>query len=231
MTLLYDSFGVRNFEFVTHLWPDMDALSARELRRLFGELAIGPDDEFTSCDLRAGEMGARFQGEHWVYDIASSSILLRCNGYSSSDSLRGTVRNLLGQTRKFFAARHRLAFFVDSIRVFGIVPDDRDDRHVGEAVKKRLLRNIKKEDLDELPGLSGAGLQLVGDSETFHWHARIEPPHGSYDVLGLGAELMFPLSSDPPTDEDDLDTIDQQVETAHSFITTEVPNFARKLFK
>lgn len=230
MALTYDAFGVRHFEFVANLWPDLDALSAPELRRLFGELTIGPDDEFTSCDLRPGMMGARFTGEHWTYDIASSSILLRCNGYSSSENLRATVRGLLGQTRRFFVAKHQLAFYVEAIRVYGVVPDDKD-RDVGEVAMKRLLRNVSRDDLEILPGLTAAGLQLVGDTDEFHWHARIEAPHGNYESLGLSAELMFYLSPDPPTDADDLDTIDAQVETTHSFITTLLPVFASKLFK
>jgi hypothetical protein len=229
MALLYDSFGVRRLEFVANLWPDMVTFAPRELRQLFGQLVIGPDDEFTSCDLRT-DTGARFEGEHWVYDIGTSSILLRCWGYSSPDSLRGTIRRLLRQTRDFFAEKNELAFFVDEIRVYGIVPDEKD-RNVGEVVQKRLLKNVLKVDLEGLPGLAGAGLQLVGDAEEFHWHARIEPPHGAYDVLGIGAELMFPPTPDPPSDEDDLDNIDRQVELAHTFITTDVVTFASKLFK
>jgi hypothetical protein len=227
MALLYENFGVRRFELTAHMWPDIEGFTTRELRRLFGTLSIGVDDDFDSCVLR-GDEGARFEGEHWVYDISSGSILLQCLGYSSSTNLRGSIHELLEQTRSFFAARQRLAFFVYAIRVFGTVPDDKD-RHVGDVVRKRLLRQT---DTSELPGLAGAGLSLVGDAdEGFHWHARIEPPHGAYDVLGIATELMFDLPPDPPTEDNDLDAIDEQVETAHSFIANVVPAFASKLFK
>ena len=228
MALLYSQFGIRHFEVVVHFWPDMDGFNAKQLRQLFGELDLGRDDQFTTCDLRdAGESGARFSGEHWTYDIATESLMLRCNGYLG---LQDTVRDLLGQTRAFFG--NRMAFFIDEVRMYGTVPDDRN-RHVGEAVLKRLLRTLKAEDRALLPGLLGAGLQLVGDAEDphFHWHARIEPPHGSYDVLGMSAQLMFPLSMEPPTADDDLDTIDDQLETAVRFITDDLPQFASRLFK
>lgn len=231
MALLYDAFGVRRFQFTANMWPGLDEVSSRDLRRLFSTLSLGPDDEFESFEMRAGGLGARFEGEHWIYDIAPTSILLRCSAYSSPVALRATVRSLLDGTREFFAAADPQAFFVDELYVYGIVPDDKD-RHVGEVVLRRLLRTLKRDELTgNLAGLTGAGLQLVGDAEDFHWHARIEPPHGYYDVLGVAVELMFPPTPEPPSDEDDLDRIDGQVETAHSFITQEVVAFASQLFR
>jgi hypothetical protein len=228
MALRYESFGIRHFEFTAHMWPELDEIAPRDLRRLFGQLTLGRDDEFTSCDLRTANMGARFEGEHWIYDIAPGSILLRCRGYAPD--LPATVRALLEQTRTFFASTVHVAFFVNEIRVWAIVPDDKD-RHVGDLVLRRLLRNLKRDELGpNLSGITGGGLQLVGDAEEFHWHARIEPPHGSYDVLGIGVELMFPLAPEPPNEDDDLDTIDNQVGLAHSFITKEVVAFAGQLF-
>jgi hypothetical protein len=231
MALLYDAFGIRRFVFRANMWPGLDDITSRELRRLFAALSLGQDDEWDSFELRPGGLGARFEGEHWIYDITPNSIYLRCDAYSSPDALRATVRNLLGSTRAFFASADPQAFYVEEMFVYGVVPDDKD-RHVGEVVLKRLLRTLKRDELEgNLAGLTGAGLQLVGDAEDFHWHARIEPPHGSYEVLGVAVELMFPPTTDPPTDEDDLDRIDGQVEAAHSFITQEVVTFASQLFR
>lgn len=229
MALLYHAFGVRHFEFVAHFWPDLDYFSSKGLRKLFGELDLGSEDSFTSCDLRdAGESGARFTGERWTYDISTESLMLKCSGYME---LGQTVRSLLTQTREFFGGR--MAFFTNEMRIYGTVPDDKD-RHVGEAVLKRLLPRLKQEDRELLPGLVGAGLRLVGDSEDepyYHWHANIEPPHGTYDVLGLSGQLMFYPSIEPPTTDSDLDVIESQIETTVDFITNALPTFASRLFK
>lgn len=229
MALLYNQFGVRHFEFVAHFWPDLDDFSAKQLRRLFGELDLGTEDQFTSCDLRGGgEAGARFTGERWTYDLSSESLMVRSTGYLD---LRATVRSLLQQTRTFFGGS--MAFYTNEMRIYGTIPDDKD-RHVGEVVLKRLLPRLKQEDRDLLPGLVGAGLRLVGDSEDdpyYHWHAAIEPPHGTYDVLGVSAQLLFGLSLEPPTTEEDLDTIDTQLQATVDFITTTLPTFASRLFK
>lgn len=63
-----------------------------------------------------------------------------------------------------------------------------------------------------------------------HWHADIEPPHGAYGVLGLGVEAYFVPSDDPPTPEGDIDRIDEQVDTAYTFLNDQVREFASKLF-
>lgn len=229
MALLYDQFGIRSFELMVNIWPGVDQFAPGELSRLYGHL--NTDDEFQSCDLRLNQ-GARFEGDDWVYDIAPSSILIRCTGYPSTDALRRRIRRLLAQTRAFFAAQHYVAYYVENIRAFGSVPEDKD-RNIGEVVQKRLLQRVKAEELEGLPGLAGAGLQLVGNAEEpqrFHWHARIEPPHGSYGVLGISADLMFPLAPEPPTEDDDLDDILRQVDAAYAFITDDVTTFASKLF-
>jgi len=226
MTLLYDSFGIRRFQVEVLMWPEIKSFEVGQLSRLYGALNSG--DLFTSCELR-GTNGARYEGEHWVYDISEGSILLRCRGYSGTDELRRIVRALLGDTRRFFDQR-RIAFYVDVIRAFGIVPDDKD-RDIGQVVQQRLLSRVPMEDREALPGLVGAGLRLVGDAATFHWHGDIEPPHGAYHMLGLDAELIFFQSEEPPTQTDDLDTIDNQVMTAYNFINDDLRVFASKAFR
>jgi hypothetical protein len=228
MTLLYDSFGVRRFNIEAYIWPELHQFGQGELSRLYAHL--NGDNEFESSDLFAGGSSATFSGEHWRYDIDSNSVDIRCKGYATPDELRGRIRWLLAKTREFFSATSpHLAFFVPEIDVWGMVPDDKD-RHIGEVVRKRLLSRIKAEDLDGLPGLTGAGLQLVGDAADFHWHARIEPPHGGYDILGIGVEMMFAPAPEPPTAGDDLDVIDDQVSRAYTFLTDDIRSFASKLF-
>lgn len=224
MALLYDSFGVRRFQVEVNIWPDIESFSPGELSRLYGHL--NSDDLFASCELRSN-MGARFEGEHWVYDVSPSSLLLRCTGYSGTDELRRIIRLLLSETRSFF--HRRRAFYVGSVRAYGVVPEDKD-RHIGQVVQKRLLSRVAKEELESLPGLSGAGLRLVGDTDDFHWHAFIEPPHGAYGVLGLDAQLMFWPSSEPPNADDDLDTIEEQVMMAYRLLTEDIKTFASKMF-
>lgn len=225
MALLYDSFGVRRVWIDVNFWPELPAFRPGELSQLYAHL--NSDDLFLSCELNSNQ-GAVFDGEHWVYDIQSHRLALRCFGYESVVHLRGRIREMLTGTREFFAPR-RLAFFVDEVRMFGIVPEDRD-RHIGEVVRKRLLRGMKADELGELPGLAGAGLRLVGDTDEFHWHADIEPPHGAYGVLGLGVECYFAPEADPPTPEGDVDRISEQVDAAYTFLNDQVREFAGKLF-
>lgn len=225
MALLYDAFGVRRVQVVANIWPDIDNFGSGELSRLYGHL--NADDLFSSFELRSN-MGARMEGEHWVYDISPSSILLRASAFATTDQLRKRIRSLLAGTRQFFD-RSYMAFYTEDVRVYGVVPDDKD-RHVGEVVKKRLLQRLAKDDVEAMTGLAGAGLRLVGDTEAFHWHAQIEPPHGAYSVLALEAHAMFRPTPDPPTPGDDLDTIDEQVQATYDFLNDDVRTFASKLF-
>jgi hypothetical protein len=225
LTLLYDSFGVRRVWIDVNFWPELRDFRPGELSQLYAHL--NSDDLFLSCDLNSNQ-GARFDGEQWAYDITSDRLALRCFGYESVEHLRGRIREMLRGTREFFAPR-RVAFFVDEVRMFGVVPDDRD-RPIGEVVRKRLLRGTKAEELEGLPGLVGAGLRLVGDTDEFHWHANIEPPHGSYGVLGLGVEAYFTPDVEPPTPETDIERISGQVDTAYTFLNDQVREFASKLF-
>lgn len=226
MTLLYDSFGIRQFQVDVLLWPEIRSFEVGQLSRLYG--GLNGDDLFTTCELR-GTNGARYEGEHWVYDISDGSIMLRCRGYSGTDELRRIIRSLLANTRQFFAPP-RLAFFVDTVRAFGLVPDDKD-RDIGQVVQQRLLNRVPKADREALPGLMGAGLRLVGDAETFHWHGDIEPPHGAYHMLALDAELIFFPAEEPPTAVDDLDSIDERVIMAYNFVNDDLRVFASKVFR
>lgn len=225
MALLYDSFGVRRVMLEANFWPNLPDFHPGELSRLYAHL--NSHDTFASCELHS--LGARFEGEQWVYDISTTDVALRCYSYETPDQLRSRIRGLLEGTRQFFADQHRLAFYVTEVRMIGIVPEDKD-RHVGEVVRKRLLTRLKPEDLEVLDGLQGAGLRLVGDTDDFHWHANIEPPHGSYGVLGLTAELMFGPGEGPPKPDEDLDRIDEQVQAAYTFLNDQVREFASKLF-
>lgn len=228
MTLLYESFGVRRVELMANVWPDIDAFVSGDFSRLFG--AINDDEIFTSSDIRPGR-GVRFEGEHWVYDLNSSSLLIRCSGYADPAVMRGRFTSLLEKTRRYFAERQSLAFYTDHVRVYGDVPEDKG-RHVGKVVQKRLLSRMKPEDHQGLPGLQGAGLRLVGDHEDYHWHAGLEPPHGAYDEsLSLWAELMFWPDPQPPSAGSDLEKIAQNLNSAYAFVNDVLPAFSAKLFK
>lgn len=225
MALQYEHFGVRRFQLEVNFWPEMETFLPGQLSHLYAEL--NGQDLFSICMLQSTD-GARFEGEHWVYDISDTSLLLRCTSYSGTDELQRTIRGLLSDTRDFFSPR-RLAFFVSEIRALGIVPDDKG-RHIGEVVEKRLLSRVPKTDRETLPGLTGAGLHLAGDTEEYHWHAGIEPPHPSYRALLLDAHLMFWPTAEPPSATDDLDRIEAQVTTTYEFLTENVKTFASKVF-
>lgn len=229
MALLYHQFGIRRFQLEANYWPEFDGFVPGQLSKLYGHL--NADDLFASCDL-FGTARAVFEGEHWEYDISDSALRLRCSSYSSPNELRDIIRKLLSGTREFLSPH--VGFFVDEVRAFGIVPDDKD-RHIGEVVQKRLLAaRAEKEAATELPGLTGAGLRLVGDVEDdefqYHWHAGIEPPHGAYNVLMLDAQLMFWPSREPPSAPDDLDRIDAQITTTYRFLTDDIKTFASQVF-
>ena len=210
MALLYDSFALRRIDVIANIWPDFDRFLPGALSRLTAEL--NDDDGFSSIEVQS-ETGVRLEGEQWVYDLSLSSVMLRCRAVLSPEMVSGRVRSLLDTTRQFFSARHPIAFYTDQIQVLGYVPDDKEERNVGDVVKKRLLARVSAEDQNALPGLAGAGLHLVGNDyeRRFHWHASIEPPHGAYDSLGLWSQLIFLPTEGPPTAGPDLDAIEEQI--------------------
>ncbi len=229
MALLYDSFGIRSVEVNVNIWPDFDGFAAGELSQLYGHL--NKEDIFSACDLRSN-FGARFDGEHWMLDIDSSSVTIRCSSFATPEELRSRTKELLGETRKFFAntpSRHRIAYFLGEVRMAGLVPDDKS-RNVGELLRKRLIRGMNAEKLDLLTGLQGAGLRLIGDTPDFHWHASIEPPHGAYEgLLGMSIQLFYPPPPDPPTHTNDLVKVDAAVSESYAFITENIKSFANAL--
>lgn len=227
MALLYDAFGVRRVEVVTNIWPDLDNFLPGDLSRLLA--ALNGDEAFTSCDMQPG-IGARFYGENWVYDISPSSVLIRSTGFETSEHLRARIRGLLSDTRAFFAERGPMVFYTDEVRVSGTVPEDKD-RNVGEVVQRRLLSRMKAQDKDELSGLEGAGLRLVGTTDDYHWHASLEPPHGAYNSLGIYAQLMFFRDPYPPDEGADLDKIEEQVADSYTFVSNHLLAFSTRLFK
>lgn len=129
MALLYDSFGIRRVEVLVNFWPDIDRFLPGDLSKLLGEL--NGDDLFTSSEFRP-DSGARFEGEHWVYDLSLTSVLVRCTSYSTPQELRARIRDLLEGTRRYFGGRQSVAFFSDDVRVGGTVPEDKA-RNVGEG--------------------------------------------------------------------------------------------------
>jgi hypothetical protein len=228
MALNYDSFGVRRVDIETNIWPEFDRFLPGQLSKLLG--VLNDDDAFTGVDLEP-ESGLRLEGEQWVYDLSLSSVLLRSKGFSDPQAASPRIRSLLENTRAFFARpSHQVVFFTDEVRVLGSVPDDRE-RNVGDIVLRKLLHGLKDEDRDLLPGLSGAGLRLIGDAEAgYHWHASIEPPHGRYESLGLWAQLMFPPPESPPRPGSDVNTIIEQVAMGYELVSSGLKTFASKRF-
>jgi hypothetical protein len=227
VSLQYEHFGVRRVELVVSIWPGIDGFMAGELSRLFG--VLNDNDTFSSSEHRPGE-GARFEGEHWIYDISLSSILLRATGWETRIDLGAQIKSLLAKTRKFFSPSS-VIFYTTEIRVAGVVPEEKTDRDIGEIVQKKLLSRVKIDDRKTLEGLAGAGLRLHGDTKDYHWHASIEPPHPSYDELYLSGELLFPRGPEPPSPGPDIDRICEQVDMAYDFVNDGVRSFAGKVFK
>jgi len=219
MSLLYDSFGIRRVAVEVNLWPDIEKFDTADLSKLFG--ALNSDEIFSSVELRP-EMGARFSGDAWTYDLSPSGVLIRCSSFVSHDALRAKICGLLDGTRKGIAPRH--AFYTDEIRVFCHIPEG-GKRNVEAVVQKRLMRG-KGADHSDLPGLEGAGLRLTGTTDVYHWHADIEP--FGPDALMLSASLTFRPSPDPPRPGSDLDVIGEQIGVACAFVTNHLRMFSSK---
>lgn len=226
MALLYDSFGIRRVAVEVNLWPAIDSFAAGDLSALFGRL--NTDDIFTSCELRP-QTGASFEGELWTYDLHPSTLRIRCFGFATPEQLYGRIRSLLEGTRGIVRDRS-LAFYTDEIRVFAEVPEG-GKRMVGDIVQRRLVGRLKAEDRAELPGLQGAGLSLVGATDSYHWHAEIEPRQGVNNSLSLVGRLVFFPESEPPRPGPDLDVIDEHVKTTCDFVRDPLQTFSTKLFR
>ncbi|MGI8945127.1 MAG: hypothetical protein ACR2GL_02660 [Thermoleophilaceae bacterium] len=228
MPLMFDQFGVRRVDLDVLMWPGFDhGFKQGQLSELYG--ALNSDDLFESCELNA-TMGAEFESEHWHYDISTTRIRIRSEAFETPQALDKRVLHLLGETKRFFTPRSLPFLTAERIVIRGIVPDDKG-KDVAEILRSKMLasRLRKKKDgerlIDLLPGrLSGTGLELVGDTDKYHWHADIGPVHSPESSLTLRADLYFPPPEDPP----DESLISERLQQAYDFMTTHVVEFARR---
>jgi hypothetical protein len=218
MSLLYDSYAIRRVAVEVNLWPEIERLKTKDLSELFGALNV--DGMFSSLELRP-ESGARFESDAWSYDLSPAGVFVRCVQLTSLDDLKRRVHFLLDGTRKCVAPDR--AFYTDEMRVFVHVPES-GRRDVATVVSKKLIPS--RVDRSDLPGLEGAGLSLTGTTESYHYHADINP-YGS-EALMLSATLTFRPSPEPPRPGSDLDVIDGQIGVACSFVTGELRAFSSK---
>lgn len=222
MALKYEHFAFKRVVVEAHLWPPVGEISDGVLSQLFGHL--NEDELFTSLELRPS--GATFTGEYWTYDLSGSTVRIRCFGFPHHEFLRQQIRKLLDGTRAVKAHR-RVAFYVAEIRVFAEVPEV-GRRDIASVVQKRLLRGVKADQAEELPGLSGAGLSLFGETERYTWHADIDP-NPETEALSLFAGISF-AEPDPPRPGSDVEKIEEQVAIACDFVQGGLQAFATKLF-
>src|SRR3954451_23338515 len=169
MALQYEHIFLKRVVVEANLWPPVEEIPHGTLSQLFG--LLNEEELFSSCELRAS--GASFRGEYWTYDLDGSTVRIRCFGYRDRPMLYSRIRKLLDGTRSI-APNRRVAFYTEEIRVFADVPEG-GKRDVGEVVQKKLLRSVKVQDRESLPGLDGAGLSLVGSTEDYAWHANLDP--------------------------------------------------------
>lgn len=226
MQLDYEQFAVQSVRVDLRMWPGLShSYRSGELSALYA--ALNTEDLFENCELRA-TLGARFTSEHWTFDIDQTEIWVRSRSFVDLSALQRQINMLLSETRKFLG--RRVSFlFVERVFVWGMVPE-RKDGNVAEIVKKKLLKPLKDEQTGALPGLEGAGVKFIGNSpepDEFHWHLELEPVHGTYHDLRIGAELFWPPYPDSETD--DLDVIDTRVATAYDFLRTNAKNFAKSI--
>jgi hypothetical protein len=118
-------------------------------------------------------------------------------------------------------------FYTEEVRVFADVPEG-GKRDVGAIVQKKLLRGVKAEDRESLPGLDGAGLSLVGSTDDYAWHANLDP--ASDDFLRLFAGITFYREPEPPRPGSDLDLIEEQVKVTCGFVEGDLREFSAKFF-
>lgn len=229
MALLFDQIGVRRVSLEVLMWPGFShGFKEGELSSLYGRL--NTDDLFESCELRA-TVGAEFESEHWTFDINTTRIRVVTEAFQSFAEASKRMLHLLAETQAFFEPRRRPLLYTDRVSVRAVIPDDAD-REVGDVVRTKLLtRRLNKEDdggakpLDFLPGNhTGTGIELVGDTDAYHWHANIGPAH-ALPSLTIGADLYFAPPSDPPV----VGMIAESLETAYSFTKDSVAEFAQRI--
>jgi hypothetical protein len=227
MPLDYEQFTIRTVRVDCLMWPGCEhGYKTGELSGLYG--ALNSDDLFESCELRA-TLGARFDSEHWTFDIGESRLWLRSRSFAGLPGAQRQIHMLLSETRKYLTPKRLALVLADEIYVSGVIPE-RKGGNVAEIVKKKMLKPLKSEQTDQLPGIVGAGIRFVGDTpepDEYHWHLMLEPWHGEYSSLQLSAELFFPPI--PDREADDLDVIDGRLETAYNFLKVNAKSFAESV--
>jgi hypothetical protein len=228
MTLNYEQFTPQRVRVDLRMIPGFDhGFRAGELSGLYG--ALNRDDLFESCELRA-RLGARFSSEHWTFDIGESRLWIRSRQFLDLSDLTKQIQMLLSEARTFLGEKRLPLLLVEQIALSGVVPEAKGG-NVAEIVKKKLLKPLKDGHTDTLPGLVGAGVRFVGDAtepEDFHWHLLLDPWHGRYSNLIVGAELFFaPFWEDHA--EDDLDAITRRLAIAYNFLTSNAKSFSESV--
>jgi hypothetical protein len=228
VALLFDGFGTRKVELAVRMWPGFDhGFKVGELSGLYG--AVNSDDLFESCELRAN-VGAEFESEHWKYDISTTSIRVSSEAIQSFEQLDRQIMHLLEETKRFLTPQ-RVPFLTASrALVAGVIPEGDPEKDVADRLRSKLLsRRITQGSDDapvsELPGvIGGVGLTLVGDTETYHWHANVGPVHSPTSDLRLSAELYFP----PPSEQPEESMISDSLRVAYDFLRNNLVAFAEK---
>jgi len=229
MALLFDEFGTRRIELDVLMWPGFDhGFKEGELSGLYG--ALNTDDLFESCELRAN-IGAEFESEHWRYDISTTRIHVSSKAFQDFNQLDKRVLVLLEETKRFLTPARLPFLTANRALVAGVIPEGDPEKDVAERVRAKLLsRRITQgadgeRAIDALPGeLAGVGLTLVGDTETYHWHANIGPVHSPTSDLTISADLYFP----PPDERPEEAMISDRLRTAYDFLRTNLLEFAEK---
>ncbi len=228
MALLFEGFGTRRVELDVLMWPGFDhGFKPGELSGLYG--VLNSDDLFESCELRAN-IGAEFESEHWSFDISSTRIQISSKAFQDFDQLDKQVLHLLEETKRFLTPARLPFLTANRALVAGVIPETDPEKDVAERVRTKLLaRRISQGSgdtraLNAFPGeVEGVGITLVGDTETYHWHANIGPVHSPASDLRISAELYFP----PPDERPEEAMISDRLRTAYDFLRTNVLEFAQ----
>jgi hypothetical protein len=230
MPMNYEQFGVRIVRVEVYMWPGFEhPFREGELSALYGKL--NRDDTFDSCDL-SKTLSARFDSEHWRFDINRRRILIRTEQFGDAADLCRRLEFLLSETRAFFREerpRQQPLQILAAPEVYAstTLPEAKGD-NVAAYVRKKLLKPMSN--APALPGLHGAGVRFVGDTEEFHWHMYLDPSHGRYSNLNLSVELFFspvPDEGEAEEGETDLDIISKRLTTSYNFLADTAKEFAQ----
>jgi hypothetical protein len=229
MPLNYEHFSIRLVRVRFLMQPGFEyGYRAGELSGLYGALNGG--DLFDTCQLRA-TLGARFNGEHWTFDISQNRIWLCCRSFVGVDDLTRQMHMLLGETRKFLGLTRKryVPLLTERAYVCGVVPGRKGSSFAG-IIKKKLLERLEDEQATLLPGMTRVGVRLIGDApepDEFKWRLALEPRGGANSNLRLDAELFWPLAPDYAAD--DIDVLDVRIATAYHFLRDKAVKFAQSI--